>query len=269
MSYDVFIVDDSIQTASLCRTVLGYRNAIADAIPTGFFNDDEYPLVAAFDHSYATEYAPTEASSVVIAFSFSGVTTVNYFAVISKNAQESGLSFNVEVLNPATGLYESVSGFGSMTNGIPAMAYFGNHSALAVRVTINYTSRPYIMTMFCGEAIVFPRTLSLGAQPGHLSNIDEVEIFYPDEGLNIAPSRRLARGYQLKGTINYVKMTYIEQFWREYSDHVKDVKTLFFMWNDKLPDQVIYGVQIPDRLTQPKYKTSLFSQVDFDIIGWA
>jgi hypothetical protein len=270
MSYGVFIVDeDSIQPEGICRAVLGYRNAIAEAVATGASEDPAYPLLAAFDHSYNTEYSPTHASTVTITFSFSGVQTINYFGVISKNAQESALSFNIELLNPATGLYEVVAGFGSMTNGVPSMAYFGSHSALAVRVTINYTSKPYIMTMFCGEAIVFPRTLSLGAQPGHLSNIDEVEIFFADEGLNIAPSRRLPRGYQLKGAINFVKMTTIEQFWKEYSNHVKDVKTLFFMWNDKLPGEVIYGVQIPDRLTKPAYKTSLFTQVEFDIIGWA
>lgn len=270
MSYSVYIVDDSIQPPEgICRAVLGYRNAIAEAIPTGQNEDADYPLIAAFDHAYNTEYSPSVPTSVTMTFSFSAVRTINYFAVISKNAQESALSFSIEILNPTTGLYEVVAGFGSMTNGVPSMAYFGDHSALAVRVTMMYSSKPYIMTMFCGEAIVFPRPLSLGAQPGHLSNIDEVEIFYADEGLNIAPSRRLARGYQLKGTINYVKMTTIEQFWKEYADYVKDIKTLFFMWNDKLPNQVIYGVQVPDRLTKPSYKTSLFSQVDFDIVGWA
>lgn len=269
MSYSVYIVDDSVQPAGICRSILGYRNAIADAIATGADEDPAYPLLSAFDHSYNTEYSPLDSSSVTIVFSFSAPRTINYFGAISKNAQESGLSFNVETLNPATGIYEVATGFGSMTDGVPGMAYFGNKQALAVRVTISYTSKPYIMTMFCGEAIVFPRTLSLGAQPGHLSNIDEVEIFYADEGLNIAPSRRLARGYQLKGSINYVKMTIIEEFWKEYANHVKDIKTLFFMWNDAIPNQVIYGVQVPDRLTKPSYKTSLFSQVDFDIVGWA
>lgn len=269
MSYGVYIVDDSIEQEGICRSVLGYRNALEGSIYSGAAEDSSYPLENAFDHSYESEYAPLGATSTQIIFSFSGATPINYFAVISKNAQQSGVSFTIEVLRSDTGLYEQVAGFGSMTDGIPAMSYFGQYSALAVRITMNYTSRPYIMTMFCGQAIVFPRTLSLGAQPGHLSNIDEVEIFYADEGLNIAPSRRLARGYQLKGSINYVKMTIIEQFWREYTDHVKGIKTLFFMWNDRMPEQVIYGVQIPDRLTKPTYKTSLFSQIEFEIVGWA
>lgn len=269
MSYSVYIVDDSIQQDGICRTVLAYRNALEGAAYTGGPALENYPLLGAFDHSYNKEYAPEDPNQAVLTFFFSTPKTINYFAVISKNAQESGVSFTVEVLSATTGIYEEVAGFGSMTNGVPSMSYFGNYSALAVRVTLDYTSTPYIMSMFCGEAIVFPRTLSLGAQPGHLSNIDEVEIFYADEGLNIAPSRRLARGYQLKGSINYVKMTTVEQFWREYSNHVKDVKTLFLMWNDKLPEQVIYGVQIPDRLTKPAYKTSLFSQIEFDVVGWA
>jgi hypothetical protein len=269
MSYSVYIVDDEIPQQGICRTVLAYRNALENAFVSGGAALANYPLTDAFDHSYNTEYAPAGSTQSIILFEFSGAKTINYFAVISKNAQESGVSFTVDVLVASTGIYETVAGFGSMTNGVPSMTYFGNYSALAVRVTIDYTATPYIMSMFCGEAIVFPRTLSIGAQPGHLSNIDEVEIFYADEGLNIAPSRRLSRGYQLKGAINYVKMSTIEQFWREYSDHVKGVKTIFLMWNDKLPEQVIYGVQIPDRLTKPAYKTSLFSQVDFDLVGWA
>lgn len=268
MSSAVYIVDDLVQPAGLCRTVLAYRNALE-----GVYNSapslGNYPIENAFDHSYVSEYAPSGGTQTVVTFFFSSPKTINYFAAISKNAQESALSFSVEILNSGTGLYQTVTGFGSMKNGIPTMKYFGNFSALAVRITMDYTSTPYIMSMFCGEAIVFPRSLSLGAQPGHMGNIDEVEIFHADEGLNIAPSRRLARGYQAKGTINYVKMSLLETFWREYTDHVKSVKTVFFMWSDQKPDEVIYGVQIPDRHTKPAYKTNLFSSVDFEFIGWA
>jgi len=268
MSNAVYIVDDLVQPVGLCRTVLAYRNAL-DGVYSSAPALGNFPIENAFDHSYMSEFAPSGVTQTVTNFYFSGPTVINYFAAISKNAQESALSFTVEILNSATGLYQNVTGFGSMKNGVPAMSYFGNYSALAVRITINYTSTPYIMSMFCGEAIVFPRSLSLGAQPGHMGNIDEVEIFHADEGLNIAPSRRLVRGYQAKGKINYVKMSLLETFWREYADHVKSVKTLFFMWSDQKPDQIIYGVQIPDRLTKPEYKTSLFSSVDFEIIGWA
>lgn len=259
----------------ICRSILGYRNSIEDAIVSGDNADSNYPFSNSYDHSYNTEYAPVSSTTVTINCSLSGATKANYFSLISKNGASSGLSVVVNGLMASTGIYEQLCEIESFRDGIPSMVYFGGDflgryaNVLAIQIVMTYTSKPYIMTMFCGDAIVFPRTLSLGAQPGHLSNIDEVEIFYADEGLNIAPSRRLARGYQMKGTINFVKMTMLEKFWREYSNHVNDVKTLFFLWNDKIPEQVIYGVQIPDRLTRPSYKTSLFSQVEFDIVGWA
>lgn len=271
---DIWSVDLSSAGDGICKSILAYRNALLDAASiTGAQENPAYPFTNALDHSYNTEYAPVTATSIIV--TFSGSTKINYLALISKNGKDSGLSVSIEGLMALTGSYESLGDISSFENGIPGMVYFGDGfsgkaaNVLGLRINISFTSTPYIMSMFSGEAVVMARTLSLGAQPGHLSNIDEVEIFYADEGLNIAPSRRLARGYQLKGSINYVKMSKIEQFWREYSDHVKDVKTLFFMWNDKLPKQVIYGVQVPDRLTKPSYKTSLFSQIDFEIVGWA
>jgi hypothetical protein len=119
------------------------------------------------------------------------------------------------------------------------------------------------------EAIVFPRTFSLGFQPAHLSYLDEVRQFNADEGLNLVGGRRLARGKQLEGKINYVRMTFIEDFWDEFSNHVLDSKPVMLMWNSQLTDQVIYGAQDPNRLTKPKYKTSLFGELDFNIAGWA
>lgn len=272
---DIWSVDMTGVGDGICRTILAYRNITESAIISGADEQALYPFSNSFDHSYNTEYAPADATTVTIVCSLAAASKINYISLISKNGEDSGLSLELEGLMVSSGIYEPICEISSFKNGIPSMVYFGDEhpgrfaNVLAVRITLTYTSTPYIMTMFCGNAIVFPRTLSLGAQPGHLSNIDEVEIFYADEGLNIAPSRRLARGYQLKGSINYVKMTTIEQFWREYSNHVKDVKTLFLMWNDKLPEQVIYGVQIPDRLTKPAYKTSLFSQIEFDVVGWA
>lgn len=271
---DIWSVDLSSAGDATCKSILAYRNALLNtASISGAQQNPSYPFANALDHSYNTEYAPVTQPTIIVAFS--QPTKANYLALISKNGRDSGLSVLIEGLMTLTGAYEPLGEISSFENGIPGMVYFGDGfsgkaaSVLGLRITITYTSTPYIMSLFTGEAIVLPRTLSLGAQPGHLSNIDETAIFYTDEGLNLAPSRRLARGYQLKGSINYVKMSKIEQFWREYTDHVKDVKTLFFMWNDKLPKQVIYGVQVPDRLTKPAYKTSLFSQIDFDIVGWA
>lgn len=279
MSTGVFVVNNSGQVGSpTCRTILGYRNLLPNAIASGSGvsgQDPDHPLSMALDHSYNTEYSVSNASSAVIVFSFSSLQPVDYFMLISKNAQESQLSVKVEAYIPEDGDYVELGGFGSISDGVPVMIYFGDEfdpgfaASASIRITLTFTSKPYIMSMMCGKAVVFPRTMSLGFQPGATASMDEVRAFNADEGLNVVTSRRLRRGKQARGSINYVRMKMARQFWPEYMDHVLDSKPVCLMWNDKEPTDVIYGIQNPDRLTKLSYKTNMFTQIDFDIIGWA
>lgn len=273
----VFVVDTSTQEGSICRTVLGYRNALNANIFSGYA-DADYPASLMFDDSYHTEFSPDltiDPTSQEIIFYFSGVEQLNYFMINSKNASSCGLSVNVEAYLASTGAYETVAGFGSMTDGKPVMVYFGGlfasgyADAIRLRVTLTYSSKPYIMTMMCGSGIVFPRTFSLGFQPPYAAYLDEVEQFEADDGLNVTAGRRLARGKQLKGSINFVRMTTIKEFWNEFANHVLDSKTLCMLWNTELPDEAIYGIQNPTTLTKPSYKNPLFGQLDFEVAGWA
>lgn len=275
MSYGVFVVDNSDQVQASCKTILGYRDLLRDSVVsgTGYSDEDpDYPVDNILDDSYYTEYSPDLAdrpTTCQLIFTFAGPKTVNYFMLCSKNAQSSGLSVTIEVYDVDVGAYENVGGFGSMTNGVPVMKYFDDISALSIRVTFDYSAKPYIMSMMAGEAIVFPRTFSLGAQPASMAYLDEVEQFDADEGLNIVNGRRLSRGKQLKGSINYVSMDLVRSFWDEYANHVLNSKPFCVMWNDNIPSDVIYGIQNPRNLTKPSYKTSLFSQIDFEVLGWA
>lgn len=281
MSIGTFVVDSSAAISGTCKTVLGFRNILTKPIATGtgVTNEDpDYPLELALDDSYNTDYSPDislNPAQSVITFTPASPTKLNYFMLISKNAQASGLSVTVEVQRSTTGLYETVSGFGSMTDGVPVMVYFGEGetgnyiNSNAVRITLNYTAKPYIMSMMCGEGVVMPRTFSLGFQPGDLSYLDEVRQFMADEGLNLVTSRRLSRGKQLEGKINYVRMDVVRTFWEDYADHVLNSKPVSIMWNTDRPDEIIYGAQNPSRLTKPKYKNNLFTEIDFDVVGWA
>lgn len=281
MSLGTFVVDPSLSTSGTCKAVLGFRSFLtaATASGTGITNQDaDYPIELALDASYSTEYSPdlsAQPTTCQIVFTPGGTVKANYFTIISKNATSAGLSVQVEVLRASTGLYETVAGFGSMTDGLPVMAYFGEDetgnyiNVTAVRITLTYTSKPYIMSMMCGEAIVMPRTMSIGFQPAHMAYLDEVRQFNADEGLNLVSSRRLTRGKQLDGKINYIRMDVVESFWDEYANHVLNSYPVSMMWNTDRPDEVIYGVQDPRRLTKPKYKNNMFTEIDFDIVGWA
>lgn len=279
MSIGTFVVSSSSSEISTCRAVLAYNDDLRSAVRSGTANtntDSNYPATLLFDDLYNTEWSVntvTNPTTCQFVFSFTGVKQMNYFAIFSKNAGDCGLSVTVEVLKAESGSYETIAGFGSMTNGKPVMVYFGNNyasgyvNALAMRVTFIYTSKPYIATMMAGKAIVFPRTFSTGFQPP--AYIDEVEQFYTDDGLNLVSGRRLERGKQLKGEINYVRMDQIETFWNDFHNHVLNSKPLFLMWNTNKPDVVIYGAQTPERLSKPTYKNPIFSSLSFEVVGWA
>ena len=276
----VYVVSGSSSTeASPCKAVLAYEDVLRDSTASGTAvadTDPSYPVNLLFDDLYNTEWSidfavyPTTCQFI---FSFTGSTPVDYFSIFSKNAGDCGLSVVVDVYRADTGAYTEVAGFGSMTNAKPVMVYFGDDfaagyaSALYVRVTLTYTAKPYISTMMAGKAIVFPRTFSLGFQPP--AYIDEVEQFYADDGLNLVSGRRMERGKQLKGELGYVRMDLIETFWNDFHNHVLNSKPLFLMWNTHKPDVVIYGAQVPERLSKPAYKSPLFSSVSIDVVGWS
>lgn len=277
MSIGTYVVNNTQSVDPTCKAILGFRSVL-DADQASYSVDASYPIENALDQKYNTEFAPNFSfypTSAIIEFTLTSVQLVNYFMIISKNAEESELSVIVEVFRSDTAAYEQVAGFGSMTDGLPVMVYFGDNfdsgyaSALRIKITLSYISVPYIMSMMCGDAIVFPRTFSLGFQLPSLASLDEVRQFEAEEGLNIVSGRRLARGNQARGSINFVRMTTVRSFWKEFQNHVLDSKPLCLMWNDQDPTEIIYGVQNPSRLTKPTYKTSLFTQLDFDIVGWA
>lgn len=279
MSMGTFVVSSSSSENSTCRAVLAYNDDLRTAGRSGTANtntDTSYPASLLFDDLYNTEWSvntSTNPTTCQFVFSFTGVKQMNYFAIFSKNAGDCGLSVVVDVYRPETAAYEEVAGFGSMTNGKPVMVYFGEDytagyvNAINLRVTLTYTSKPYIATMMAGKAIVFPRTFSTGFQPP--AYIDEVEQFYADDGLNLVSGRRLERGKQLKGEINYVRMDQIETFWNDFHNHVLNSKPLFLMWNTNKPDVVIYGAQTPERLSKPAYKNPIFSSLSFEVVGWS
>lgn len=275
----VYVVSSSTTEASTCKAVLAYDDQLRLSVLSGTANtntDANYPTSLLFDDLYNTEWSvntSTNPTTCQFIFSFTGVPQINYFSIFSKNAGDCGLSLEVEILRSDTGVYETVATISDMTNGKPEMVYFGNNystgyaSSLAMRVTLEYTSKPYISMMMAGFAIVFPHGFTSGFQPP--AYIDEVEQFYADDGLNLVSGRRLERGKQLKGEIAYVRMSQIESFWNDFHNHVLNSKPLCLMWNTNKPDVVIYGAQTPERLSKPAYKNPIFSSLSFEIVGWA
>ncbi len=252
-----------------CRAVLGYKNILisSDVVPDSI--DPDYPIALAYDYKTNTEYSPlTSLGTVVISIKQITPTTINYFGLFSKNAEDCGLSFLLEVKDFATSSFVTVGSRGSFGNAIPQMFSFDNIESIEQRLTIYFTDKCYIASISMGEAIVFSRTVSAGYQPGRNASLDEVSNFTTD-GNNFVQGRRISNGYQEKASLNFQAYSSIDIWWREFMNHVLDSKPLFFMANNENPLNCIFGLQNPSSLPKPSYKNKQHADIDFDINGWA
>jgi hypothetical protein len=266
---NVFVVSTAQAGVNRCKAILGYKNLFETSALTGYAQDANYPIELAYDYKTNTEYSPSATSgSVVIVLSQSTANTPNYFGIFSKNANAANLSVQVEVMNIATGLYEIVGTRGSFADGAPQMIYWDGFSSLSQRITIYFDAKVYISAMHIGEAVVFGQTVSVGYQPGQMTSLDSVSNFTTD-GNNFVQGRRVTNGNQEKAPINFQRMDWLRTWWPEFMNHALDSKPIFFMANNQNQDYCFYGLQNPSSLTRPDYKSSTFSDLDFEINGWA
>lgn len=254
---------------NLCRAILAYDNILPSSSVTPSSVDSKYPMVLAYDFKTNTEYSPLITSgSVTINIAQSSPSNINYFGLFSKNAGTCGLSFVVEVMDYTTGLYVNVGSRSSFKNAAPQMLSFNSIFSSAQRITISFTSKCYIASLSLGEAVVFSRTVSSGYQPARNASLDEVSNFTTD-GNNFVQGRRLVNGYQEIAPINYQRYDFIDEWYRDFMDHVLDSKPIFFMANNRKPLNCIYGLQNPKTLPKPKYKNWAHTDIELEINGWA
>jgi len=267
---NTFVVDsESLGANNLCRAVLGYRNLFVTGSPTTTSEDANYPFELAFDYKTNTEYSPFISSgTVTINIYNSEIVSSNYLGVFSKNGGDCGLSILVEVLDPISGDYESVGTLEDFENARPKMLYWKDRGGIAQRLTLTFTSKCYISSLSLGQAIVFGRTVSVGYQPGRNASLDEVSNFTTD-GNNFIQGRRIRNSDEEKAPINYQTYGFVDLWWREFMNHVLDSKPVFFMANNQLQHNCIYGLQNPATLTKPSYKNSHHTDIELEIRGWA
>jgi len=255
---------------NLCKAVLAFRNLFEASEIIVDEEDPDYPIALAYDFKTNTEFSPVfvSATESLINLSQSFPTTVNYFGILSKNAKDCNLSVIVEVQDYATGTYNYVGTLNSFENGVPKMLSFNGVNSAAQRITINCSSKCFIASMAIGEGVVFNRTVSVGYQPARNASVDEVSNF-KTQGNDFIQGRRIKNGYQEKASINFQSYAFINTWWREFMNHVLDSKPVYFMANNQIPQNCIYGLQNPQTLIKPNYKNSHHTDIEFDINGWA
>lgn len=268
MSGNTLVVDTSLQATQQANdfSVLGFRTVLIGSTITGQAEDPLFPFANAVDFRDNTKYSPLATSgSVVITFVQTAPTDIDYFAFAIHNSEDAGLSGQLEV-DSGFG-FEVVAEFNGLKNNRPFLKFFGTKNSIQQRLTLNFTSKLFIGSIYIGKAVVFNRTPSLGFQPARFSSLDTVEQFTTD-GNNFITGRRETRGFQSKGTFRFVNFSDIEDVWEDFANHVLDSKPVFFKWSN-IKDQTVFGIQPVNRLHKPSYVTSNHSDVTFEINGYA
>jgi hypothetical protein len=268
MSGNTLVVDTSLQATQQANdfSILGFRTVLDVSTITGEAEDPLFPFANTIDFRDNTKYSPLATSgSVVITFVQTVPTDIDYFGFAIHNSEEAALSGQLEV-DSGSG-FEVVAEFNGLKNNRPFLKFFGTKNSIQQRLTLNFTSKLFIGAIYVGRAVVFNRTPSLGFQPARFSSLDTAEQFTTD-GNSFITGRREVRGFESKGTFRFVNFTDIEEVWEDFANHVLDSKPVFFKWSN-IKDQVIFGIQPPNRLHKPSYVTSNHSDVTFVINGYA
>jgi hypothetical protein len=238
----VIVVDTTaaVTTASADRSIIGFNSILPISTVSGENADTLNPFSNCLDYRDNTKYSPAISSgTVVIEFTQPLLQSLDYFAFAIHNSQEAGLSGTYEV-DDGTG-YSVVASFASLTNNKPFVKYFSLISTLRQRLTLTFTSKLYIGTIYTGAAVVMDRTPSLGFQPAKYASLDTVEQS-TTQGNNFIIGRREKKGNQAKATFRYVKFDDLNTWYNAFSNHVLDSKPIFFKWSDN-KDQAVYGLQ--------------------------
>lgn len=268
MSGNTLVVDTSLQATQQANdfSVLGFRTVLTASSITGEAEDPLFPFTNVIDFRDSTKYSPLSVSgTVVITFVQTAPTDIDYFAFAIHNSEEAGLIGQLEV-DSGSG-FQVVAEFNGLKSNRPLLKFFGTKNSIQQRLTLNFTSKLFIGTIYIGKSEVFNRTPSLNFQPGRTAPLDTVEQFTTD-GNNFVIGRREVRGFHEKSTFRFIPFQDLDLFYEDFQNHVLDSKPVFFKWSN-VKDQVMFAIQNDKTMTRPKYITSFHADISFDLKGYA
>lgn len=263
----VIVVDTTAASASASSdsSIIGFDSVLPISTVSGASADTLNPFSNCLDYRDNTKYSPAASSgTVIITFTQSFAQIIDYFAFAIHNSMDAGLTGTYEI-NDGTG-YSVVSEFSNLTNNKPFVKSFDPITTVSQRLTLNFTSKLYIGTIYTGKAVVMDRTPSLGFQPAKYASLDTVEQA-TTQGNNFIIGRREKKGNQAKATFRFVRFDDLDTWYNDFADHVLDSKPVFFKWS-KIKDQTVYGLQNYKALTKPVYVTSNHADLSLEINGY-
>lgn len=256
------------QSAEVCRSIIGFRNAAIDSVITGQAEDATYPFTNALDFRDNTQYSPAASSgSVTIEFRQTVATGINYIGIARHNGVTAGLSCVLEVL--IGGVWTAVKAFAPIGDDKTMCEYFEVDASSRQRLTLNFTSKLYIGSIYIGRAWKFERHPNLGFVPGASNNVDRVINSQTDGGQFIM-GRRQVVGFEQNASYDFIAFDSaggINQEYIEFMEHVKDSKPFFMKWAVKRADSMFGRQKNPNSLRPPSYESSQYGSVTIDMVG--
>jgi|TARA_Y100000310_G_C20679511_1_gene815084 hypothetical protein len=251
------------------RAIFGFRSLLPDSTIVNFSGsgvdeDLSYPFSNCLDYRDNTKYSPTSELTVEIEFRQSSATAIDYFGIAVHNGSDVGFTgkFEVQVL----GSWVKVADIATPTNNGTVMGYFDEKNSSRQRLTLNYTGKLYIGTIYVGKSWEMKSTPDKGFIPGRSNSIDEVQGFNT-KSEQFVIGRKMEKGNETKGSFSNVDFSIINSEYLDFMNHVQSPKPMFFKWNSDIEDN-FFGMQ-KGKLTPPSYSNSNRGTISFNLIGRA
>lgn len=279
----VFVTNGSVQTAEplgnvfvlpkrealtgvICKSILGFRSLIPTSVISGANEDPKYPFANCLDYRDNTQYSPSASSgSVVIEFSQQAESMTDYIGIAISNASTAQLTGKVEL--QVNGVWTEVANIVPRGDNKTICEYFEPQLSSRQRITLEFTSKLFIGTIYLGKSWTFERLPNLGFTPADSNNIDEVIGFKNNRG-QFTMGRRKEVGYAQSGAFDFIDFEKINTDYIAFMHHVKDSKAFFMKWDVEMDSSIFGQHASPNSLQAPTYSNANSSTFNFSMVGY-
>ena len=263
---NVFVLGDGGANGGVCKSILGFRSALPTSTIIDANEDSLYPFVNALDYRDNTQYSPSiDSGSVTIEFRQAADVELDYLGIAIHNGKAAGLTGFLELL--INGVWTVVANFTPLGDLKTICEKFDLQSSQRQRLTLNFTSKLYIGTIYLGKSWQFSRMPNEGFTPANSNNIDEVVGFQSNTGQFII-SRRKQVGYAQSGSFDFIAFDEINVEYIDYMNHVKDGKPFFMKWDVNVNQNIFGQHASPNNLRAPSYTSANTATFDFEMVGY-
>lgn len=263
---NVFVLGGSGSSGGVCKSILGFRSILPTSTIIDADEDAQYPFANALDYRDNTQYSPSiESGSVTIEFRQAADVELDYLGIAIHNGKAAGLTGFLELL--INGAWTVVANFTPLGDLKTICEKFDLQSSQRQRLTLNFTSKLYIGTIYLGKSWQFSRMPNEGFTPANSNNIDEVVGFQSNTGQFII-SRRKQVGYAQSGSFDFIAFDEINVEYIDYMNHVKDGKPFFMKWDVNVNQNIFGQHASPNNLRAPSYTSANTATFDFEMVGY-